>query len=336
MVLLCSLSAAPTKNTLNLQEPGFEIFKIAISSDSKYMAGVCSSGHVNGNIVLWNLSNGRIENILKTNINESINVVRFSLKNDGIIFAGSDENVKIWKFKDNVVINTPKIHPGFITSIAVSPCGNYIASGDSKSIVCIWNTSNYSLHKKYVIQNDLFINSMAFSPDGKILAIGGYSPRLHILDLETGNIRLSNPLYNKSNDMYTMCPIMCLAFTADGQYIVVGGWRDKLSILSFDKLNAIFDLDASRDDVFVESLLILPDNKMILSTDSDGFITIWDLINKKLLYSIKIIDRCISSTGVFRQGKEIYVCTCYENHSIALWKIDGGKLNLKYLLHPGL
>ena len=336
MILLFSLTSLPIKSIFNLQDPGFEIAYISISSDSKYVAGVSSTGHVNGNVVVWNMNNGRIENILKTSVDDSINVVRFSIQNDSIIFANFDKKVKFWNFKDNKVFETPDLHPGFINTIAISPCGKYIASGDSESIVYLWNANDYTLYKKFVIPNDLFINAMDFSPDGKSLAIGGYSPCLHIIDIATGNIRISSPLYQIRKDKLISCTIDCLAFTSDGKNVVIGGWCDKLSILSVDTLKVTFNFDKNREDTIVTTITILPDQHLMVTTDIDGFIMIWDLLDNKMSDSIKIIKRSISTIGVVHDGKNIYVCTCYVNHSVALWKLDEAKLKLKFVLHPGL
>ena len=76
---------------------------------------------------------------------------------------------------------------GSKNSIAFSPDGSLIASGDDWGNIFIWNTSTGTLKSEIQIHAGYFIFGLEFSPDGSLLAAGGYSGQLAIISTTDGS-----------------------------------------------------------------------------------------------------------------------------------------------------
>jgi WD40 repeat protein len=72
-------------------------------------------------------------------------------------------------------IGTIPITDKAVTSIAISPNGQLIASGFDDGTISIWKLADNSL--QYTLEGFRSISSIAFSPDGQLLAAGSYSTK---------------------------------------------------------------------------------------------------------------------------------------------------------------
>ena len=118
-----------------------------------------------------------------------------AISSDGnkLASVADDMVCKIWNAKDGSVIhecrahetNTPHHFPSMLYACAFSPDDRYVASGDRTGIVHIWDVETgepiskleaptmYTWDPKARIHSIGGIRSLAFSPDGKRLAVGG-------------------------------------------------------------------------------------------------------------------------------------------------------------------
>jgi WD40 repeat protein len=110
-----------------------------------------------------------------------------------LVSVGDDMLVKIWNSRTGELIRcleghakkTPQGHVTALYAVAVTPDGKHIASGDRIGEVRIWNTDTgaleqtiqvpvlYTYDPKQRKRSIGGIRSLAFSPDGKQLAVGG-------------------------------------------------------------------------------------------------------------------------------------------------------------------
>src|SRR6185369_16335173 len=104
--------------------------------------------------------------------------------------------------------------PVDIGDFAVSPDGKYIAAGDPKGAVTIWDFDSRQNTK--TIQYDGGISCLAFSPNSQYLAIGTYNSYVHVWNLrekqETSRIK------------HLLGDVKLAVFSPDSRYIASAAW----------------------------------------------------------------------------------------------------------------
>lgn len=185
---------------------------------------------------------------------------------------------------------TPQIlkgHTGWVSCLAFSPDNQQLASGSWDRTVKIWtknNTTNqFSLTQTFEMEEDI-IRAIAFSPDGKKLAItnnnnialvtrnpdGTFNPEPHILRGHT------NAIYS-------------LAFSPNSKQLASGSSDKTIRIWTEDQ--GIFNpaphiLDDHTSTIF--SLMFSPDNQYLVSGSgaSDRTIKVWRRGQQPMIASI--------------------------------------------------
>lgn len=138
-----------------------DVSTVAYSPDGTRFATV---SHKNG-IRIWDTSDWtEIKNL-----SGSSRVGAFS--HDGTWLATGDSKVTIWDTSDWSVAQTLSGHTDTVNSIAFTPDGSRLASGDDDGMIKIWNTSDWT--EVQTLSGHSRVWSLSFSPNGTMLASGG-------------------------------------------------------------------------------------------------------------------------------------------------------------------
>ena len=173
---------------------GSGVHDVAFSPDGSILAS--TSGV---QIELWDVKTQRNTATLvewNRRVRYGISAVAFSP--DGRILASGDQEgrIKLWDVKTRNDIATIKAHAKAVSSVMFSPDGSMLASGSGDDTVKLWDVETKETvsarFKKFVTRRHIAtlrgdkasIESVAFSPDGTILASG--SPEgVNLWDVET-------------------------------------------------------------------------------------------------------------------------------------------------------
>lgn len=124
-----------------------------------------------------------------------------------------DKTVKVWEVATGKNIATLE-NPWRVSGIAFSPDGKHLATGTSKSVT-LWDTKTW---QPIATLDTVDFESLAFSPDGSRLIIGGTWPeqRIQIWDVETRELIVE--LSGHKSDVESF------AFSPDGRLLASGGF----------------------------------------------------------------------------------------------------------------
>jgi WD40 repeat protein len=144
------------------------------------------SSHKDGTLRVWNISSGRQLN--KISMGEDAQPL--AVLDDQSILALVGKSVGRMKIKvfdhksgaENKKFNFEDL--GYAESMVLSPNGKDFATCDSRNAL-LWNINKSKPVYKFDLGFSLY-NSMAFSPDGKLLAAGGDNQNVFLFDVETG------------------------------------------------------------------------------------------------------------------------------------------------------
>lgn len=191
---------------------------------------------------LWNIPKGRKQSVLKGhnyNLSSSPDFV-FSL--DGKMLAGADFSDRNG---DILMWNLENAKRSFFQTIFFRPKSlnlTYTLSGHTDSV-----------------------NTMVFSPNGKMLASSGYDKRLCLWNVQTGENIFTQTYQSVSGD--------ALVFSPDNKILASGSYR---TIILWDTTTGLQINKTNAQDV-VNILQFSPDNKVLLSgTYSNGKIQLFD------------------------------------------------------------
>jgi WD40 repeat protein len=156
-------------------------------------------------------------------------------------------------------------HTAPILTLAWSPDGKLLAIADQSRTTILWDTA--SGQRRAALHADTaFYLGLAWSPDGKTLA-GAGADHLLLWDPVTGRLRASLG----KGDMF-------LAWSPDGKTLASGGARSDAAATLWDahtgRRRAVF---AMAEGPFTAGLAWSPDGRRLVTTESEGLTTIWDV-----------------------------------------------------------
>jgi WD40 repeat protein len=179
-IKLWNLKTGQLIRTLRDSQP---VYRLLLSSDGESLASVTSPNSLSygmgeTTVTLWNLKMGKVVRTLSDFADYSAPPL---LSPDGqILVTGSNDNsIKLWNTRTGVRIRSLMSHSATVTRLAISPDGQFLASSSSNDgTVKLWNFKTGQIIR--TISDLKFINSLAFSSDGRTLAMHDGSRGLQV------------------------------------------------------------------------------------------------------------------------------------------------------------
>lgn len=168
-------------------------------------------------IILWNMITGRP--LRKIHAAHTREISTLAISPDGALLASGslDRTVRIWNIDTRALEHTLTGHPGQISSVSFSHDGRLVVTSDSHNIVNLWSLPTGELVRTLEMGPDPnTLTTAAFSPDDRILAVGGReSRRLTFWNVFDGRLLLTY-------DTNLGQGVRSLSWFPDGRSIAVG------------------------------------------------------------------------------------------------------------------
>jgi WD40 repeat protein len=269
-------------------------------------------GFNDGPIKLWDINN----NLLHKTID---GFSRLSTKSsvfhpDGINFAISNDysGEILWDYNSGNLVKKYYGIPG-VACIAISSDGKMLARGSEGGIFIddVFTGNNII---KFQTRNKEVL-SLAFSPDGSILASGGSAYGIN----EQDSIKLWDPNTGKrirtlSGHSYITKSV---AFSPDGSILASGGWDEVIKIWNSNTGQLIHTLIGHEE--VISSIAFSPDGAFLASGGWDGTIKIWNSNTGRLIRTLSGHSYNIHSIAFSPIGTLLASCS---SEGVKLWVFE--------------
>jgi WD40 repeat protein len=157
--------------------------------------------------------------------------------------------------------------------IVFSPDNKFIATGginsNTSSSIILWNAQTHQSFGQPFILPTPFFNTLAFSPDGRMLAAGTGDGNISLWDVATQQ-SIGQPLHGDGK------PVLCIAFSPDGKILASAGTDNSITlwnVATHQPLGAPL-VGHTKD---VNSIAFSPDGTLLASGSSDQSIILWNV-----------------------------------------------------------
>ena len=180
------------------------ISRLAISGNGQTIA----AGYIDGNISLWQASDGRLLRTMQTNKQQ---IISLCLAPDGATVITSDVSEPIaraWQVSTGKVLFTLSGHNGPVQDIAYTPDGSTIATASVDEMVRLWRARD-GVALRELVGHTSAVSRVAFSPNGIYMATTSQDGMLFLWHVASGVIRNTWP-----------GQFECIAFTDDSRAVL--------------------------------------------------------------------------------------------------------------------
>lgn len=292
---------------------------VAFSPDGQFVA----TGSADGTARIWDTRSGDQSRSLGERYG-SVHAVAFSPNGKLLATGCADHIARVWDIETGSVLHHLPHQSGSVQSVAFSPDGLTLATGSanrasssveisSSGSTKLWDTKSGELLRSLEGQRAT-VNSVTFSPDGELVAVGSKDRTAKLWDAKTG--KLLRSLESLSS------PINSVSFSPDGQLVAIGS-EDNTAKLWDIRTGKLFR-SLHGHSAPLHAVVFSPDGQLLATGSDDGTVKIWEAKTGVLLQSLETLSALILSVAFSPDGRTV---AAGSNDRLArLWDAKTGKL----------
>ncbi|HLO33844.1 MAG TPA: TIR domain-containing protein [Anaerolineales bacterium] len=257
---------------------------VAFSPDGTLLA----SGSDDNYIILWDVATHQLLAWLVKHTDD-VNKVAFTSDGKTLISSSFDNTLIRWDVASRTLIGQPLTGQLDLITVAISPDQNIIASGGGDGTIILWDLSAPPPIGRRLLKHTDWVHSVAFSPDGKMLASSSCSKPAPNNECRQGEIILWDVSTLLNTSLAARPPIgqtltahadtvRSLAFSPDGKMLASGSADRTIILWDVATLQRISTLLAPD---WVTGLAFSPDGKLLASGSQDESAMLWDVATRQ-------------------------------------------------------
>jgi WD40 repeat protein len=332
------LRAVNTVKEIERQEKDRGTVRASFSPDG---TKILSAGE-NGIVRLWNVQQQNLDrqNLNQQSLNqqislpcsekecEPIKIARFSPNATTIATASSKGTVGIWKLENKQLtkLTAWNTEQGEIKNLNFSPKGQLLATTGENGTVILWDLEQNPVQKLKTFclfescdrSSYGFVWSVAFSPDGQLLAYAGENGLIRLWKQENARWR-EQALFLTQNQQ----EVTSIAFSPDNQLLASAGKDGIIRIWNLSNNNLVVEIPTEQQQIW--ELSFSPNGQKLASVGDNSTIVLWDLTTQNAeSETLAGHQGPVRSNSFSPNGQQLV--SAGDDGSVRLWNLQGNEL----------
>ena len=236
-----------------------------------------------------------------------------------LLASAGKEGVRVWDLRQRSQVCELSVDGHSVSSLSCSPDGTQlvVAHSDSPTIVHIWDWAKKKLLRE--INGGRMVQCAIFSPDGQILALGGYTFKGSARDNAIRRMNLATGHWRRSLQGHTG-QTGILDFSSDGTLLASGAADQQAILWDLHRREAV--LFAMHKKV-VWGVKISPDGS-VLATTGGWTVHLFDVESRKKLGQLRGHRNVVYGIAFSPDGKTL--ASVSGDRTVRLWDVQSRRV----------